>query len=89
MRNNQQEVTLAYLLIGLAIVVAILIIFLTVGIRQQLPAPEQKVVDVQVEKLQQLSTSDEVATIEKELQDTNLDQIDTELGEVDESLQSL
>lgn len=45
--------------------------------------------DAQVEKLSTLGTSDEVSDIEKYLNETNLDTLDTELSDVDRDAESL
>lgn len=78
---------LAYLVAFIVIVIILVLVF---GKGREKPAPTAApVVDLQVEKLQTQSPSDDVAAIEKDLTNTNLDQIDTELKEVEKNSQSL
>lgn len=54
-------------------------------------APQQTVetLDGQVQKLNALESSDEVSSIEQDLNSTNLDDLDLGIAEVDSSLQGL
>lgn len=60
----------------------------TENVGQSLQAP-QTPVDEQVRELRQVNSSDEVSVIEQDLNNTNLENLDQDLGQVDASLSEL
>lgn len=74
-------------LVGLVVIVVIVVLFVTRG--EQPPPQPPASVDTQVQQLQTQSASDEVSVIEQDLQNTNLDQLDTELTDIEKDLGSL
>lgn len=90
MPSKKQQTNWLIYIIGLAAVIIILVVIATKG-GLQIPkiTPTPQPVDSQVSELQQQSTSDELSAIEKDLNNTNLDKIDIESAEVDQSLQNL
>lgn len=88
MPNRRKKANFLAYLIAIVVIIVILLVVFGRGVKK--PAPTlPSVVDTQIQKLQTQSTSDEVAVIEKDLQETNLSPIDTELKEVENSLQNL
>lgn len=57
-------------------------------LKENLPgySPSPVIKDSQVESLQKLSSSDEIVDVEKDLNDTNLNNLDQELPQVDQAL---
>lgn len=87
--------SLFVILVVILMAVAIgLVLWQTLGlssIKTSIPFPGGKsptIVDNQVKQLNTLSGTDEIADVEKDLNETTLDQIDEELSQVDESLSS-
>ncbi len=74
-------------LVGVIVVIVIVVVFLTKVGRQ--PAPLPQPVDQQVQQLQTQSTSDDLSALETDLQNTNLDQLDQELTDIERDLGSL
>lgn len=69
------------LLASLVIVISVALIL----IQNSLDAPKKYEADIQ--ELQKQSTSDEVDVIEKDLLNTNLDNLDTELQDIEKELE--
>ena len=84
-----------WLILAMATVAVIAIIafgVLDLGkLKQSLPgySPVPVIKDSQVESLQKLSSSDEIVDVEKDLNDTNLNNLDEELPQVDQALKEL
>lgn len=81
-----------WLILAMAVVAVIAIIAFGVldlwKLKESLPgySPTPVIKDSQVESLQKLSSSDEIVGIEKDLDDTNLNNLDQELPQVDQAL---
>ena len=86
--KKQQGNFLLYLTGAIIIVVILVLIFTKGGQKPIIPIPTP-VPDSQVQELKTLSTSDEISAIDADLQNTNLDKIDAESADIDNSLQSL
>lgn len=90
--QGKKQLGNANLLIYLAGAVIIIVILLFVfgrGGGQPTPTSAPTPIDSQVQQLEQQSNSDEISAINADLQNTNLDKIDQELTDVEQSLQSL
>ena len=90
MPSKKQQTNWLIYIIGFAAIIIILVVVATKG-GVQIPkiTPTPQPIDEQVRLLQQQSASDDINSIEQDLKNTNLDQIDTESAEVDQSLQNL
>jgi len=81
-----------WLILVMAIVAVIAIVVFGVldlgKLKESLPgySPAPVVQDSQVKSLQKLSSSDEIVDVEKDLNDTNLNNLDQELPQVDQAL---
>jgi len=87
--ENKGNITLVIILIVAIVVAAIVIVWSLKGSgrikQEQLPAPVSVPVDEQVKNLQKMSTSDDIGAIEADLNSTNLDNLDSEISEIDNS----
>ncbi|MBI3283010.1 hypothetical protein HYZ70_02940 [Candidatus Curtissbacteria bacterium] len=83
---------LPWILVAAAVVLVVLVlafgIFDTGEFKKKVEAPKAAE-DQQVEALLKISASDEVADIEKDINQTNLDTIDVELSEVEKEAEAL
>jgi len=81
------------LIAAIAIVVLVAIVFfgiLDLGkFKKGQPSPSAVVEDQQVQDLQTLSSSDEIGDIEEDLENTNLENLDQDLSQVDQALEGL
>ena len=86
--NNQRGIVqlIGLLLVGLAIGVVILVVML---LKQPAKVPLVPSVDRQTQELKAISPSDEIEVIEVEVENTNLDQIDAELSQIEADLPQL
>lgn len=80
-----------WILIAVAVVGVVAIIAFGILDVAKLKKPAQYVLpeDKQVQQLQTLGQSDEISVIEQDIDNTNLDNLDAEMGEVEQDLQSL
>jgi hypothetical protein len=80
------------LIAAIAIIAMVAIIFfgiLDLGKFGNLPEVPSIVPDRQIQELENLSDSDDVGVIEQELNDTNVDQLDRESGDLDKAIDQL
>lgn len=78
-----------WLVVGIAVVGVILVAIVASGGKLKVSPPAAQQIDTQVESLQKLSTSDEVTTIEAEAESTDLGNLDSELGDIEQDLDGL
>ena len=84
------NVLLIAVLIAAIVVFALVFAFFNFNLGEKAQTGESSVVkDEQVQKLETLSDSDEIGTIETDIDSTNLENLDQELNQVDQSLPSL
>ena len=84
------NVLLIAVLIAAIVVFALVFAFFNFNLGEKAQTGESSVVkDEQVQKLETLSDSDEIGTIETDIDSTNLENLDQELNQVDQELPSL
>ena len=84
------NVLLIVVLVAAVVVFALVFAFYNFNLGKKAQIGEPVVVkDEQIQKLETLSGSDEVGAIEGDIQGTNLDNLDQELNQVDQSLSEL
>lgn len=78
-----------WIVIGIAVAGVVLLLVVASGGKLKAPAPAAQQTDTQVESLKTLSTSDEVTTIEAEAQSTDLENLDSEISDIESDLGGL
>lgn len=76
-----------WLIMAVAVIGVIAVV--AIGKVGKVPSVPQVTIDRQIGELQKLSSSDEIGDIDEDLNKTNLENLDAELGEVDKELQGL
>lgn len=87
--SKKQQGNFLLYLIGAIIVVVIIVLVITKGGQKPIIPISTPTPDAQVQQLKTLSTSDEISEIEKDVNNTNLDQIDSELKDIEQSTLNL
>lgn len=77
------------ILLVAAIGVFAIVVYSTRQVDKSKPLEIIPKIDQQVQKLNELSDSDEIPSIEEDLNSTNLNDLDQDIGQVDSSLQGL